>query len=79
MTRTVLTNATLIDCLTPAPAENASVAIENGRIAEICTHGRKVETGDATVIDLAGAYLLPGLWDVHIHPDYLPLAEMSLA
>ena len=22
---------------------------------------------------------MPGLWDVHIHPDYLPLAEMPLA
>jgi imidazolonepropionase-like amidohydrolase len=79
LTRTLLTNATLIDCLTPAPAENASVAIEDGRITEIYTQGRKAETGDATVIDLAGAYLLPGLWDVHVHPDYLPLAEMPLA
>ena len=31
------------------------------------------------VIDLKGAYLLPGLWDVHIHPDYLSLADMPLA
>jgi imidazolonepropionase-like amidohydrolase len=31
------------------------------------------------VIDLDGAYLLPGLWDVHIHPDYLSLAEVPLA
>ena len=23
------------------------------------------------MIDLKGAYLLPGLWDVHIHPDYV--------
>jgi len=30
------------------------------------------------VIDLRGAYLLPGLWDVHIHPDYLSLADMPL-
>src|SRR5262249_54536671 len=26
---------------------------------------------NADVIDLKGAYLLPGLWDVHIHPDYV--------
>lgn len=35
--------------------------------------------GDAQVVDLKGAWLMPGLWDVHIHPDYFPsLAEMSL-
>ena len=77
--RTILTNATLIDCIHPSPIANASVVIENGRIAEILTEGRKAVVGDATVIDLKGAYLLPGLWDVHIHPDYLTLAEAPLA
>jgi len=78
-TRTILTNATLIDCLNPQPVAGAAVAIENGRISEILSGGRKPAAGDATVIDLKGAYLLPGLWDVHIHPDYLSLAEMPLA
>ena len=77
--RTILTNATLIDCVNPNPAEDAAVVIEKGRIAEILTGGRQPATGDATVIDLKNAYLLPGLWDVHIHPDYLSLAEMPLA
>jgi imidazolonepropionase-like amidohydrolase len=77
--RTLLTNATLIDCVHPAPQPNACVAIENGRISEILTDGRTPVAGDATVIDLKGAYLLPGLWDVHIHPDYLTLAEAPLA
>jgi len=35
--------------------------------------------GDAQMIDLKGGYLMPGLWDVHIHPDYLSLDEMPLA
>lgn len=77
--RTVLTHATLIDCVDPKPAADASVVIEKGRIAEILRDGRKPATGDSTVIDLKGAYLMPGLWDVHIHPDYLSLAEMPLA
>lgn len=77
--RAILTNATLIDCVNPAPAANASVVIENGRISEILTGGRKPAVGDATLIDLQGAYLLPGLWDVHVHPDYLTLAEAPLA
>lgn len=77
--RMILTRATLIDCVHPEPVENATVVVENGRISEILTHGRKSAPGDSTVIDLAGAYLMPGLWDVHIHPDYLSLAEVPLA
>jgi imidazolonepropionase-like amidohydrolase len=79
MTRTVLINATLIDCVHPAPIERASVVIENGRIAEILTGGRQPAADSAAVVDLCGAYLLPGLWDVHVHPDYLTLADMPLA
>src|SRR6185295_2087381 len=79
MTRTVLTNATLIDCVRPAPIQRASVVIENGRIAEILDGGRQAGADGATIVDLAGAFLLPGLWDVHIHPDYLTLADMPLA
>ena len=77
--RTILTNTTLIDCVHPQPIEHAAVTIENGRIAEILTGGRKPAPGDATVVDLAGAYLMPGLWDVHVHPDYLSFAEAPLA
>jgi imidazolonepropionase-like amidohydrolase len=77
--RTILTNANLIDCVAPTPQKNASVVIENGRIAEIVGEGRKPQPGDAQIIDLGGAYLLPGLWDVHVHPDYLSLAEAPLA
>ena len=68
--RLVLTNATLIDCVNPAPVAGASVVVEDGRIAEITDGGRSPASQDSQVIDLNGAYLLPGLWDVHIHPDY---------
>ena len=37
--RTVLTNATLIDCVQPKAVEGAAVLIENGRIREIRTDG----------------------------------------
>ncbi len=33
------------------------------------TFDQPAPAGDAEVIDLKGAYLMPGLWDVHIHPD----------
>ncbi len=67
--RTILKNANLIDCVNPRAVPNASVAIEDGRIRQIA-NGLPIAPmeGDRT-IDLAGAFLLPGLWDVHIHPD----------
>ncbi|MGZ5227832.1 MAG: hypothetical protein ACXWCS_27040, partial [Burkholderiales bacterium] len=62
--RTILTNATLIDCVNPTPVKNVTVVVDKGRISEILTDGLKAPSGDATLVDLAGAYLLPGLWDV---------------
>ena len=75
--RRVLTNATLIDCVQPRPVPGASVVIEKGRIAEVLDGRRSPDTRDADVVDLGGAYLLPGLWDVHIHPDYLAASGAS--
>src|SRR5215467_11437759 len=77
--RRVLTNATLIDCLTPGSVAGASVVVERGRIAEVLGPRRSPDTRDADVIDLEGAYLLPGLWDVHVHPDYLAGTGASVA
>jgi imidazolonepropionase-like amidohydrolase len=77
--RRVLTDATLIDCVSPRPTPGASVVIEDGRIAEVLDASRSPDTRHADVIDLRGAYLLPGLWDVHIHPDYLAGSGASIA
>jgi len=69
--RLVLTNANVIDCVSEQPLAGGSVVIERGRIAEVLDGSRSADTRNADVMDLGGAYLLPGLWDVHIHPDYL--------
>ena len=66
----VLTNANLIDCVAPDVRADATVVVEDGRIVEIGGGGVGPSGADARVIDLRGAYLLPGLWDVHIHPEY---------
>lgn len=77
--KTLLTNATLIDCVNPTPAPDTTVVIGNGRISEIIRGKKAPAGGGAQVIDIEGAYLMPGLWDVHVHPDYLSLADMPLA
>jgi imidazolonepropionase-like amidohydrolase len=77
--KTVLTHANLIDCVEPKVRPDTTVIIENGRIRAILPSVAAEAVSDAQRIDLKGAYLMPGLWDVHIHPDYLSLAEVSLA
>jgi len=76
--RTVLINANVIDCVNPHPISDASVTLENGRIMEVLDDGRSPDTREAQVIDLEGAYLLPGLWDIHIHPDSLATTGASV-
>ena len=63
--RLVLTDANLIDAVTPGVVVGASVTIDGDRIVEVLDGRRSPATHDARVIDLRGAYLLPGLWDVH--------------
>ena len=75
----VLTNATLIDCVDPNPVSEASVVIEDGRIAEITDGSHSPAGRNARVIDLGGAYLLPGLWDVHVHPAYATDPNITIA
>jgi len=77
--RTLLTHVNLVDCVQPQARPGSAVLLEDGRIAEIF-HTPEPQVGDAQVIDLQGNWLMPGLWDVHIHPDYFQsTAEMPLA
>ena len=66
----ILTNANLIDGVSPSIRPQTSVVVENGRIAQVISSNGAPNTAGATVIDLKGPYLLPGLWDVHVHPEY---------
>ena len=70
----VLSNAIILDCINPEPITGSSIVIENGRIVDI-SH-KLPNSVDYRVIDLEGAYVLPGIWDVHIHPKY-PVSPMT--
>jgi hypothetical protein len=49
------------------PREDVSVSIADGRIAAI---GKDVKpVPGARVIDATGKFLIPGLWDMHVHLD----------
>ncbi|MBI3978958.1 MAG: amidohydrolase family protein [Chloroflexi bacterium] len=68
--RSVLARATLIDGTGAAPVLNATVVVEGDRIA-IVAQGRPEELGiQGDAVDLAGAFVLPGLIDMHFHATH---------
>lgn len=71
-----LTHVTVIDA-TGAPAQpDLTVIIIANRIAELGKSTQIRIPKDAQVIDATGKFLIPGLWDMHVHwgdKDYLPL------
>jgi hypothetical protein len=61
-----VTNVTLIDA-TGAKPRVVSVIVEGDRITAITRGGReRIPTG-ATIVDGRGKYLIPGMWDMHVH------------
>ena len=70
MTRTIFSNATLLDG-EHAAQPGASVAIEGSRITHVRTDGPPLEAqpGDRT-IDLAGKTLMPGMVQTHFHTTF---------
>jgi dipeptidyl aminopeptidase/acylaminoacyl peptidase/imidazolonepropionase-like amidohydrolase len=63
----VFTHVTVIDA-TGAPAKpNQTVVVAGGRLAALGQFGGVVIPADAQVVDATGKYLIPGLWDMHVH------------
>jgi len=63
---------------TGAPARlDTTVVISSGRIAEISPTGKITSTKDTQIIDATGKFLIPGLWDSHVHLS--DIGEISLA
>ncbi|GFE80109.1 organophopsphate acid anhydrase [Steroidobacter agaridevorans] len=64
---TVLTNFTLIDGTGRAPTPGSALIVENGRISWVGTQQSLKLPSGATVVDLAGKFVTPGLIDNHVH------------
>ncbi len=61
---TLLSDLTIVDVIEGTLAPGQSVLIRDGLIAEV---GPDITSASATVLDGAGGYLIPGLWDSHVH------------
>lgn len=76
-THLVLTHANIIDAGSAAPIRDATVVISGGKIERIETGVYRSPAG-ATVIDVGGRYVLPGLIDAHTHISSLASARRAL-
>jgi imidazolonepropionase-like amidohydrolase len=63
----VLTHVTVIDVTGGVPKPDMSVVITGDRISQVEEAGKVVAPPGATVVDAAGKFLIPGLWDMHVH------------
>jgi imidazolonepropionase-like amidohydrolase len=61
----IIENVTVIDATGAAPRPGMSVGIDKGQITEIkkSIHAPK----GAEIVDGSGKFLIPGLWDMHVH------------
>jgi imidazolonepropionase-like amidohydrolase len=66
---TVLINANVIDCTGGPVQEDMTVVIEGNTIVSISKgQPQAMEQNDTTrIVDLDGAYVLPGFWNMHTH------------
>ncbi len=61
----IIQRATVIDLASPKPLKNTSVVVSGGRILAI---GKNIKAPPgAQIIDARGKFLIPGLWDMHMH------------
>ena len=64
----VFTNATVLDgAKDMQPRPHATVVVEGGKIALIVYGGDVEADASARIVDLGGAYLMPGLINMHVH------------
>lgn len=62
-----LVGGTLIDGHGGAPVHNSVILIDGTRIVGVGQQGSMTVPAGTTVISTEGMYLLPGLWDMHVH------------
>jgi len=63
------THVNVIDVVNGTVQEDMTLILDGERIAALGTFSTLAVPPNAEVIDASGKYVMPGLWDMHIHPD----------
>ena len=70
-----ITNATLIDAV-GGERRGQTVLVAGGRIVSV--HDAGIPFDSLTTLDGTGKFLIPGLWDMHVHITYEPELTQSM-
>ena len=62
-----ITHVTVIDGVTPVPRTDQTVVIQGNRIVRVGTFGAVAVPAGARIVDGRRKFLIPGLWDMHVH------------
>lgn len=62
-----LTHVTVVDVAGGALQSDMTVVIAGSRISAISRSATTPPPAGAPVIDATGKYMIPGLWDMHVH------------
>lgn len=65
--RFVIDHVTLIDGTGGPPRPESAVLVDGDRIVAVGSSAEVAHPPGARVVDGAGKYLIPGLWDMHLH------------
>ncbi len=69
LSRLAFTHVTVIDATGVPPKPEMTVIITENRISGLGPSRSTTIPRGATVVDARGKFMIPGLWDMHAHPD----------
>src|SRR5688572_28408650 len=73
-----LTNVTVIDVMTGARAPGSTVLISGARISAVGPVASVPIPSGARRVEGAGRFVVPGLWDMHVHLSMLGRSGLAL-
>lgn len=65
-----ITHATVIDPEVAAPRRDMTIVIRGTRVERVVQSTAGAVPSGARVIDATGKYVIPGMWDMHVHNDF---------
>lgn len=76
--RLAITHVTIVDTRTGLLIPDQTVIVQNGRVLTVAAASAVPHQPDDTVVDGHNKYLIPGLWDCHIHLSWTTVASLPL-
>ena len=65
-----ITHATVIDPDVATPRRDMTILVRSTRVERVAPSATVKIPTDARVIDATGKYVIPGMWDMHVHNDF---------